>query len=138
MERFGEKQSVTAPETRTSDAERRERTMAEVNARLDAVRNFRLSGDRKKDIETFIEVTDRTRSYALDFRLGRKDPLETMREIRDFLERRLDPADESYRPLNEKDPEYPAKYRFYREIPEAEIAVLDAIIRYRGRASEKT
>jgi len=129
VERFGETQSVPTPETRDPQAERRKQALAELEARLERVREFKPTGNRKQDIEAFLELTGRSRDYLEAFRTRRADPVETMREIRDFLEKSLDPSNEFYHALDEHDPDYPVKHKFYREIPQAELHALDAILR---------
>ncbi|PIU79136.1 MAG: hypothetical protein COS72_01225 [Candidatus Moranbacteria bacterium CG06_land_8_20_14_3_00_43_56] len=105
-----------------------------IGERAENLKNFQPTGDRQKDIESFLTMTGRE-SYLEAIRSGRVDAATVLSEIRDFQSQSLDPESKFHHELDESDPKFAKKNQFYREIPAHEIKTIDGILK--GEAKEE-
>lgn len=132
-EKLAETPKVEAEKVPEQEAKVEPRDM--IGERAENLKNFQPTGDKQKDIESFLTMTGRE-SYLEAIRSGRVDAATVLSEIRDFQSQSLDPESKFHHGLDEKDPEFAKKNQFYREIPAQEIKTIDDILK--GEAKEET
>ena len=99
-----------------------------IGERAENLKNFQPTGDKQKDMESFLTMTGRE-SYLEAIRSGRVDAATVLSEIRDFQSQSLDPESKFHHKLDENNPEFAKKNQFYREIPAQEIKTIDDILK---------